>query len=840
MSTSVVKMACWAMLGTVALASCGGGDSTVKPGPDGGQQAGSEITIKRDRYGTPHVFANSTYDLFYGFGYAVAQDRLYQLEMAKRSGNGTVAAVLGAQYAATDIATRSGISPDSIRQQLQALSEEDRAMFDGYARGVNARIQQVLANKAELLPREFADAGFEPGSWSSEDVALVWIGLILNRFFGASSEVANLNLLNQLKAEKGAVAGQQIYDQMRWLEDPHAPTIVPRSAAVAQAGKAGGNPTALARAGRKPPATQLAGQALQPLSPQAGAEHRALQVATLGLAATESMPTASNAWVLSPARSADGHAILYNGPQQGFNNPAFVSAIGLHGAGYNLTGMTPIGLLPVLFGTNGSIAWGSTVGSLDTNDMYQEQLNPDNRYEYRFNGRYVPMNKRSETLKVKGEADRSIDIYSTAHGFVQTWDAANNTAYSIRRSWEGAEVATMLAWAKAAQAQDWGQFMAQAEHVSASITWFYADAQGNIGAAGLGALPARPAQQNIQLPALGDGSMEWQGRLPFSANPKAYNPAQGYLVSWNNQIAEGLRADGANFSAVDRVNELGAQLAGAGKFTPQQAWDVAGNAALADLNARYFLPFIRSATAALPGDDPVRQAADALAAWDMRLKDEDRDGFYDGPGVTILQAWLKAMTAAVLKDDLPAGVYASLTDLGYAPVAGGAPGSLQPARAAKLLLNALQGPSAGVPQRYDFLNGRAAQDVVREALATAVEGLRGQHGGDMSRWLTAAAPHRFSRLNALGVPWAAQDETARLYQNRGTAGFRVVLRKGAVQMCSLMAPGQGGFLSQSLQKGPHYDDQLALFEASACKSDAVGPQDLAGLPAETLKVSRVR
>ena len=84
MSTSVVKMACWAMLGTVALASCGGGDSTVKPGPDGGQQAGTEITIKRDKYGTPHVFANSTYDLFYGFGYAVAQDRLYQLEMAKR------------------------------------------------------------------------------------------------------------------------------------------------------------------------------------------------------------------------------------------------------------------------------------------------------------------------------------------------------------------------------------------------------------------------------------------------------------------------------------------------------------------------------------------------------------------------------------------------------------------------------------------------------------------------------------------------------------------------------------------------------------------------------------
>jgi penicillin amidase len=70
--------------------------------------------------------------------------------MAKRSGNGTVAAVLGPQYAATDIATRSGIDPASIRRQLDALPADDRAMFDGYAQGVNARIQEVLANKAQL------------------------------------------------------------------------------------------------------------------------------------------------------------------------------------------------------------------------------------------------------------------------------------------------------------------------------------------------------------------------------------------------------------------------------------------------------------------------------------------------------------------------------------------------------------------------------------------------------------------------------------------------------------------------------------------------------------------
>ncbi|MDM0026258.1 penicillin acylase family protein [Variovorax saccharolyticus] len=798
---------------TAALASCaGGGSAPLAPlaaAPGGQGAVASKLTIKRDTYGTPHVYADNTHDLFYGFGYAVAEDRLYQLEMAKRSGNGTVAAVLGPRYAATDIATRSGIDPASVRRQLDALSAEDRAMFDGYAKGVNARIREVLANKAELLPREFVDAGFEPGSWSSEDVALVWIGLILNRFFGGSAEVANLALLNQLKAEKGASAGQSIYDQMRWLEDPAAPTIIPRPGAVASA-----------RQGSE--ATGDARLALRPISQSGAASHRALQVATLGLAATENMPTASNAWVLGPSRSADGTAILYNGPQQGFNNPSFVTAIGLHGAGYDLTGMTPIGLLPVLFGTNGTIAWGSTVGSLDTNDTYQEQLNPANRYEYRFKGRFIPMEKRTESIKVKGEADRSFDVYSTVHGFVQTWDLANQTAYSAKRSWEGVEVETMLGWGKAAQARNWNQFMAQAARVSASITWFYADVDGNIGAAGLGALPVRPAQQNIQFPALGDGSMEWQGRRPFSENPKAYNPAQGYFVSWNNQIAAGLRADGANFSAVDRVNELGVQLAGPAKFTPEQAWSIAGNAAVADLNARYFVPYIKAATASLPASDPVRKAADALVAWDMRLQDTNKDGQYDGPGVTILQAWLKAMTVAVLKDDLPAGVFNSLVDLGYAPLAGGAPGSLQPARASKLLFNALQGASSGVPQRYDFLNGQTPDSVVRAALSTAVAELTSTYGADPAKWVTPSARHRFSKTNAIGVPWAAEDQETPLYQNRGTAGFRVVLRKDAIEMCSLMAPGQSGFVSASLGRTRHYDDQLPLFETNSCKQDAVG------------------
>ncbi len=386
------------------LAGC----AATAPGSSG------EVTIKRDRYGVPHVYASDTRGLFHGFGYAVAEDRLYQLEMARRSGNGSVAEVLGAEFVATDKATRSNIDPVSIRRQIDALSADDRALFEGYAAGVNARIRDVLADRTKLMPREFIDNGFEPAPWTADDVAMVWIGLILNRFFAGTAEVANLSLLNQLKAARGDVAGLQLYEQLRWLEDPTAPTIVPR-----------GNPNKLARA-------EPGDAALAPVSAKAAADFRATQVARMGLAATEGMPTASNAWVLGPSRTKEGVAVLYNGPQQGFNNPSFVHGIGLHGAGYDLTGLTPIGLLPVLFGTNGTIAWGSTVGSLDTNDIYQETLNPANRYEYRYDGAYRPMTRRTDVIRVKGAAPQSVDIYATVHCFVQSWDVDNGRAFTAR------------------------------------------------------------------------------------------------------------------------------------------------------------------------------------------------------------------------------------------------------------------------------------------------------------------------------------------------------------------------------------------------------------------------
>lgn len=389
------------------------------------------VVIKRDGYGVPHVYARTTRALFFGYGYALGEDRLYQVELLKRSAEGTVAEVLGPRYVKADVATRSNLDPASLKRQLAALSPGDRAIFEGFASGLNARIAAVAADRAKLMPKAFVDGRFEPTRWTAYDVAAIWVGAFLDRFFSGNRELANLHLLDALKAAKGPETGERIYRQLRWLDDPTAPTIAsPASPAPAAPRAANGTVASY----------------LAPVSPAAAGAYQARQVAQIGPVAATGMPTASNAWVVAPSRSTARHAVLENGPQQGWFSPSIIYAVGLHGAGFDITGATPVGLPAIFFGTNGRIAWGSTVGALDTNDLYQEHLDPADPHRYRFEGQYRAMASRDEVIHVRGAPDTRITVYSTVHGTVNGWDAAHHTAYALRRSWQGREVESLLGW----------------------------------------------------------------------------------------------------------------------------------------------------------------------------------------------------------------------------------------------------------------------------------------------------------------------------------------------------------------------------------------------------------
>ena len=771
-----------------------------------------QVTIKRDTYGVPHIYANDTRGLFYGYGYAVAEDRLFQMEMARRAVLGTVAEVLGPAYVALDRGSRSAYTPASIRAQMAQLSAEDRAIFDGYAAGFNARVNQVLGAKATLEPKQFIDAGFEPkADWTGYDVAMIWVGTMANRFSNASSEIANLARLNQLRQARGDVIGRQLFDQTQWLEDPQAPTTVPRPQRPM--------PTSM------PAPSQASSQArLAPVSPDVLVASDDLDAARRGLARPEQRPTASNLWIVGPGKTTDGSTIFVNGPQFGWVNPSYVYAVGLHGAGFDVVGNTPFAHPVVLFGTNGRVAWGSTAGPQDVNDMYQEQLDPQNAHAYRFDRQMRPMEARTEVIRVKGAADVQLSVYSTVHGLVTSFDLPHSTAYAMRRAWDGRELESLLGWIHSMQARNWSEWLAQAQRVAITINWYYADAEGNIGYVSPARLPLRPPAQDVRFPALGDGSMEWQGFKPFGANPQVLNPTQGFITNWNNQPAPGATGDGNNYGAVDRVNEFIDRLLAKQFLTPDEIWDLNRQTAFADTNARYFIPYILDATRDLVPSDPRAQAAQLLKGWDLLDEDPGRTGHYEGAAATIMRAWLPIMYRRLLQADFPGPLFAPYASAGYANA--DTVGSIRPGNGSKLLYNALRGPASGVPQTIDFFHGRDPNTMIREALGEALAALTAQYGPDRSTWLTPVTPHSFLPKNFIGAPQAGLDETLTLptFMNRGTQNDKIVFAKqGGVSMCTAAPPGQSGFIAPDGTKSRHYADQMQLYANFGCKTEWLTP-----------------
>jgi penicillin amidase len=792
-------------LACIALALAGCAATTSAPG--------GKVTIKRDGYGVPHVYANDVRGLFHGFGYAVAEDRLFQMEMARRAVLGTVSEVMGPAYVALDKGSRAGFTPGSIRAQMARLSPDDKAIFDGYAAGFNARVNEVLAAEATLLPKQFGDAGFKPkADWTGYDVAMIWVGTMANRYSNVSSEVANLRLLEQLRKARGDVAGRQMFDQIRWVEDPLAPTTVPRTGARAQAALQPAGDDAVAR--------------LAPVSPELLLAHNDIDAARRGVAEPWTRPIASNLWIAGPTKTTDGSTVFINGPQFNWFNPSYVFGIGLHGAGFDVTGNTPFAHPVVLFGTNGKIAWGATAGPLDVNDMYQEKLNPANPHEYQFNGAMRAMTRRTEVIKVKGQPDQSVDVYATVHGIVTNFDLPNGTAYSTKRSWDGYELESLLGWIHSMQAKNWDQWLAQASRVAITINWYYADTEGNIGYVSPGRLPIRPATQDIRLPAVGDGSMEWLGIRPFSEDPKTFNPAQGYVANWNNQSAPGAVSDGGNYSVVDRVREFTARLEAKPKLTPDELWALTRTTAYADTNARYMVPFVLEATRNLPAADPARRAARLLADWNALNEDPAERGVYDSPATTLMMNWLPILYKKVLADDLPPEVFAAYAGNGYANDTQVA--SIRPGNGMKLVYNALLGAKAGVPQTYDFFNGEDKNAVLRATLTEAMAELEKRYGKDTAKWRTPVVKHAFLTNNFIGAPQAGADELLTLpsFMNRGSQNDKVVLGARGVTLCTAAPPGQSGFVAPDGRKSAHYADQMTLFKDFGCKSEALTPAEV--------------
>lgn len=757
----------------------------------------AEITIIRDEYGTPHVYADDTYGIYYGYGYSIAQDRLYQMDMAKRSTQGMVAEVLGTEYLDFDISTRANYDPASIMSQLARLKEDDRHIFEGYAAGMNAWIDEVMSQPETLMPIQFIDNDFQPEHWTGFDVAMIFIGSMGNRFGDYNTELENQLILSGLIDRHGEEAAWHIFNQLNPLYDPTAPTTVPK------------------------PNNSAAGLSIPEFDPQ-WANSLASTNQDISAIQPQRNPAFSNMVIVGKEKSTDANSILLNGPQFGLYTPAYTYSIGLHGAGFDLIGNSPFGYPAVLFGHNQNISWGSTWGAADVVDIYRETLNPENHDEYLFMGRYMPFEHRKEIIHVKGEDSIEIDVLKTVHGIVINMDEDNGLAYSKKRTWAGRELDTLLGWVDSTKANNHDEWLAQAARSAMNINFYYADNEGNIGYALTGSYPNRHPSHDNRLPASGEGDMEWQGRIPFSENPQVYNPETGYITNWNN------RPGGSNLSnpdeywyswtRADRVDVFINLIEARDSFSAEEIRELVAETAMTDPNARYFTPYIERAIASLDAHNPVKEMAMHLLEWDYISQDLDSDGNYDNLATVIFQAWLPLLIEAVLEDDLGE----------FFPLFAGA-GHPQPVIfdsgmnigvGTKVIYEALLGEESGVEQGFDFFNGQDQHELIRETLQASYAQLQNRYGANKEDWQFPVAIASFSNRNFLNIPQAGEDEivSTSIFMNRGTENNQVIFGlDGSISAFEAVPPGQSGFIAPDGTKSKYYGNQLEYYDTFTYK-----------------------
>jgi penicillin amidase len=476
----------------------------------------SPVTIYRDDFGAPHIFAVDTEGLYYGYGYASAQDRLFQLDMLRRTYWGRVSEVHGAKFLEFDKAMRrDNLTRAQVKDQISGLDRHYQVILRAFADGMNTYMTEAAADPGGKLPAEFKNFGIEPETWKDEDVAAVFLS-VMGVFMDFSRELENKALLDSLVKRHGDKKGRALFSEVVMGNDPDAyTTISAGTPAPAPAKK---------KATNSLPSLSIAREILD--------ESRALRSAytELGLTPPEEAPSASYAFLVSAKKSASGNALLMGGPQFSFHLPSDLYEVGLHGPGIDAVGSTLTGYPFIMFGQTERTAFSSTAGVDNITDYFEEKLNPGNPRQYWFMGKWRPMEQRKEIFKVKGEDPKEATFYYTVHGPVIKMDEAKGIAYTKQLSCKEDYLSGFVSFYELMKAQTPEEFKKAAALSSLSVNVYFADTAGNIGYFHQGKYPKRSAKANPLFPAPGTGEYEWQGFHSTAQNPHVIIPASAFSM----------------------------------------------------------------------------------------------------------------------------------------------------------------------------------------------------------------------------------------------------------------------------------------------------------------------
>ncbi|HEV8338600.1 MAG TPA: penicillin acylase family protein [bacterium] len=578
----------------------------------------ASVEVIRDRWGIPHIYAQSAADLFFAQGYVHAQDRLWQMDLSRRLAAGRLSEIFGPVTLETDRLMRvlglrraaeegwASIAPAGAANPPTAAAIE---AAQAYSAGVNAFIETHRAR----LPLEFLLLRFQPEPWTPVD-SLSFAKLMAWVLGGTwRSEL--------LRAGLAIRFGEEGIQLLLPNQAPGTPTIT-------------------------------AGGGLPGLTPPAGLPFAALLAGTLG--------AGSNNWVVAPSRSTSG-ALLANDIHLDIQMPSVWYENHLVGGGYDVTGASFAGVPSVLIGHNRHIAWGATNVNPDVQDLYVERFHPRDPTLYLYQGQWERAKVFREEIRVKGQAEAEIVVVRvTRHGPILNAAVRNLGSFMALR-WTAYDPDRILQAALGInRAANWTDFYEALREWSVPAQNFvFADREGNIGYVAPGRIPIRPAGTDGRLPVPGwTGAFEWQGYIPHEQLPTTFNPAGGVIVTANNRVTPpGFPQElGHDFDVGFRAARISALLAERPRLSHDDMGSIQRD--VLSLPARRFIEAWQG----------VRVADPALAALFKEITEWDGMVRPDSRPAALYEALVVNLSHLVFKDALDRDLYRRYLRRGDAPL----------------------------------------------------------------------------------------------------------------------------------------------------------------------------
>ena len=735
------------------------------------------VTIRRDERGIPYVEAQNNEDLYFGHGYAAAADRLWQMDLFRRTARGELAEVLGAGpnniALDQDKLHRTYGFAQAAETEFANASPRARAIFEAYARGVNAYAASL---DPKAMPPEFQLLQYSFRPWTPADSLVV-----VKIFFEALSDTWRLDLMRQalsvLPAEKRAAL---------------LPEISPIDVLVV-----GKDTQSRAKTAHVKP-EPLSSVTLANL-----AHNQSIAAAALDRIGfhTDAL-AASNNWVVSGKRTVSGKPLLADDPHLRPTAPSIWHMVHLSAPGVRVAGVGTAGIPGVIIGHNDRIAWGFTNVGPDVQDLYIEKFNPDNPKQYQTPSGWQDAVVRREEIKVRkgiGSSEHDIvthEVTVTRHGPIIF--EGDGKRYALR--WTALDPAknNSESTQSLSRARNWKEFNEALESFTAPTqNIVYADVDGHIGYHAAGVVPIRKS---------GDGSVpydgstdagEWTSYVPVAKLPNLYDPPSGIIVTANQRIVGTdypyfLTHSWAQPYRARRIFDL---LNEKPKLSTEDFRRIQG-----DVYSIAGVSFTREAVKLLrpkltPADEKLGLTLDAFEKWDGRVNAESTVA----PIASQMRiAFRSKILTAALGPELIRNFQWSNFDT-----------TLD-----RILKDQ---PAAWLPKEY-----ATYADLMRASYDEAIANLTRTLGADQAKWTwgemaKARFPHPLGAAPLIGAQF-----TIPPFPQNGTGGLigATVNVGSGVSMRLIADPSdwdktqQGIALGQSgLPKSPHWNDQLADWRA---------------------------